>query len=140
MVHNHHYERHNLFQQDTGAEVTATTSDSNHLLRKPQLNAADKILCGPSRHPLGVLGKFECDLVSKTKVTRQEVFVVKGLKHNLLGLPAITALNLASRVDCTMSTNTTHGKFQRSSGDWETLEKNTTSSSSQMQNLMRSAH
>ena len=49
------------FKLDTGAEVTEITIDSYHLLGKPQLNAADKILCGPSRHPLGVLGKFECE-------------------------------------------------------------------------------
>ena len=50
------------FKLDTSAEVTAITGDAYHLLGKPQLNAADKILCGPSKHPLGVMGKFECDL------------------------------------------------------------------------------
>ena len=29
----------------------------------------------------------------------QTVYVVKGLSSNLLGLPAITALNLAARVE-----------------------------------------
>ena len=95
------------FKLDTGAEVTAITSDAYQLLEKPQLNAADKILCGPSRHPLGVVGKFKCNLATKGKVTRQEIFVVKGLKHNLLGLPAITALNLAAQIDCTLSTTNT---------------------------------
>ena len=36
----------------------------------------------------------------------QQVFVVTGLKTNLLGLPAITALNIAARVDSTTSTPT----------------------------------
>ena len=83
------------FKLDTSAEVTAITNAAYQLLEKPQLNAA-KILCGPSRHPLRVVGKFKCNLAAKGKVTRQEIFVVKGLNHNLLGLPAITALNLAA--------------------------------------------
>ena len=95
------------FKLDTGAEMTAITSDAYLLLGKPQLNAADRLLCGPSRHPLSVLGKFECDLAIKGKVTKQDIFVVKELKHNLLGLPAITALKLAVRVDCTQSMDAT---------------------------------
>ena len=60
----------------------------------------------------GVLEKFECDLASNTKVTKQEVLVVKGLNHNILGLPAITALNLAARVNCTASTNSMATEFK----------------------------
>ena len=87
--------------------MTAITSDAYQLLEKPLLNATGKILCGPSRHPLGVVGKFKCNLATNGKVTRQEIFVVKGLKHNLLGLPAITALKLAAQIDCTLSTTNT---------------------------------
>ena len=36
---------------------------------------------------------------------QQQVFVVKELKTNLLGLPAITALNLAARLDSTTSSD-----------------------------------
>ena len=64
-----------------------------------------KALYGPSRHPLGVLGKFKCELTYGGKVTQQEVFMVEGLKNNLMGLPAITALNLAARLDSTASTD-----------------------------------
>lgn len=45
----------------------------------------------PSRHTLGVLGKFKCRLTHGGIVSQQEVFVVKGLKNNLMGLPAITS-------------------------------------------------
>ena len=41
-----------------------------------------------------MLGKFECSL-SHTVI--QTIFVINDLKTNLLGLPAITALNLATR-------------------------------------------
>lgn len=42
----------------------------------------------------------------KSKSTVQHVSVVTGLKTNLLGLPAITALKLATRVDSATSTLT----------------------------------
>ena len=37
--------------------------------------------------------------------TGQTIYVMEGLKNNLLGLPAITALNLAVRVDATTTDN-----------------------------------
>lgn len=51
-----------------------------------------KVLNGPGRHPLTVVGQFTETLI---------VFVVRGLTTNLLGLPAITALSLAAGVDAT---------------------------------------
>ena len=42
----------------------------------------------------------------------QNIYVVEGLKINLLGLPAITALNLAVRVDATESTTPTSTKTE----------------------------
>ena len=38
--------------------------------------------------------------------SKQQVFVVNGLRSNLLGLPAITALNLARRLDKIMTETT----------------------------------
>ena len=88
-----------LFKLDTGAEVTAVSEETYEKLGKPTLNAPGKMLYGPSRHPLRVLGQFHCDLSHKRKSTTQPVFVVEGLKSNLLGLPAIVALSLAARLD-----------------------------------------
>ena len=76
--------------------------ESWRLLRKPLLQTPDKLLFGPARHPLQVLGQYKGTLSFKGRSSTQQVFVVKGLKHNL-GLPAITALNLAARVDNTAS-------------------------------------
>ena len=42
----------------------------------------------------------------KGKQSQQPVYVVSGLKTNLLGLPAITALNLAARIDTTAQDET----------------------------------
>ena len=92
-----------LFKLDTGTEVTAISVDTYQHIGKPQLHTPDKILYGPSRQPLQVLGQFLGSLAYKAKQSQQQVFVVKGLQTNLLGLPAITALNLAARVNTTLS-------------------------------------
>ena len=46
-----------------------------------------------------VAGEFRQELRSGNKSTSQQVFVVKGLMSNLLGLPAITSLGQIARVD-----------------------------------------
>ena len=58
-----------------------------------------KILFGPSRKALKVIGQFQGHFVYKTWTASQSVYVVDGLKTNLLGLPTITALNLAARIN-----------------------------------------
>ena len=126
------------FKLDTGAEVTAVTQET----------VSDEALYGPSRHPLGVLEKFKGDLTYGGKITQQEVFVVEGLKNNLMGLPAITALKLAARLDYTATMDHTQSLaisfkmkyFPRSLRDWATLEKLTILSSNQMQSHMPYAH
>ena len=49
--------------------------------------------------PLTILGQFTANLTFKHITCKQTVFVVKDLKNNLLGLPAITSLNLISRMN-----------------------------------------
>ena len=58
-----------------------------------------KTLYGPSRQPLYCIRHFPGKFCCKGKTSTQSVFVVRGLKTNLLGLPAITALKLAARVE-----------------------------------------
>ena len=87
------------FKLDTGAEVTAVTEELHTLLGKPALQRASKVLYGPGQQPLKVLGQFEESISYRNSSSRQVLFVVRGLSKNLMGLPAITALNLATRVD-----------------------------------------
>ena len=87
------------FKLDTGAEVTAISEETFQLLNNCTLGHPEKNLYGPSRQPLEGLGKFEGKLAYDNKLTIQPVYVVNKLKMNLLGLPAITSLNLATRVD-----------------------------------------
>ena len=87
------------FKLDTGAEVTAISSDTHLRLGSPTMNTPDKVLFGPSREPLKVLGHFLATMTHKGKTAEQQVFVMEGLKTNLLGLPAIQALHLAAQID-----------------------------------------
>ena len=63
------------------------------------LSDSQKVLYGPSQTPLKIVGQFQGKLECKGKESIQSVYVVAHLKQNLLGLPAIKALNLAVRVE-----------------------------------------
>ena len=66
---------------------------SNAELKKPSI-----VLYGPARTPLRVLGQFTGMFKYNETCCKLRVYVVKDLRTNLLGLPAITALNLVARV------------------------------------------
>ena len=91
------------FKMDTGAEVTAISKQTYEALKKPKLAEANRILYGPSRTQHNVIGAFDATLSSSKKAVEQTIFVVDGLKTNLLGLPAIKALKLVVRMDTTES-------------------------------------
>jgi len=65
------------------------------------------MLYGQSKEPLKVLGSSERKFTHRDIVARHEVYihvyVMEGLKTNLLGLPAITALHLAAQMDTLQS-------------------------------------
>ena len=86
------------FKMDTGAAVTAITEETYHVLEQPKLVSAQKNLCGPAQQRLEVLGLFEENLTSQQKSALTEIYMVRGLKTNLLGLPAITALHLLEKL------------------------------------------
>ncbi len=65
-----------------------------------------KLLYGPGRNALDIVGELTVTLSYKQTSSPQQIFVVRGLKRNLLGLPAITALNLAARLDSTIDYKT----------------------------------
>ena len=59
---------------------------------------------GPAQQPLNVKGELKAKMSYRDKPSQETVFVVQGLQRNLLGLPAIMALQLVSRVDAIVST------------------------------------
>ena len=87
------------FKLDTGAEVTAITENAYKTLPNVTLQPTTKALHGPARQSLHVLGQITTPITHGKLSTVQTIFVVRGLKNNLLGLPAITALRLLSRVE-----------------------------------------
>lgn len=87
------------FKLDTGAEVTAVSGEAIKQLGQVSLQKPKKILCGPDRKPLKVLGCVSLTLTHKGKTSRQVVYVIHKLKNNLLGLPDIQALHLLSKVE-----------------------------------------
>ena len=76
------------FKLDTGAELTAISEATYHKLDKIPLQKSSRSLQGPAGQSLTILGQFT-RRVSYTKRSSNEViFLVHGLKNNLLGLPA----------------------------------------------------
>ena len=92
------------FKIDTGAEVSvipeAFSQPFSSILKPSMRN-----LKGPSKQlELQVCGQFTCSMCLDKETTKQEVYVVKGLDLALVGLPAIEALSLITKVH-TISTN-----------------------------------
>ena len=88
------------FKVDTRAAVTAITEATYDALKRPKLSPTSKILCGPVQQSLTVLGQFRECIAYQDRSASLELFVIKGLNNNLLGLQAVTALHLMERL-CT---------------------------------------
>ena len=87
------------FKLDTGAQVSAISEETYRGLNGVHLKKSSKVLYGPARHALDVVGQFTATLHYRQRPTKQRVFVVRDLQANLLRLPAIIALQLLCRVD-----------------------------------------
>ena len=77
------------YKLDTGAEVSAISDTTFRSFKVDRLIKPSKSLYGPACSALEVIGQFEGRLSHGRKSTTQTIFVVKGLRNNLLGLPAI---------------------------------------------------
>ena len=93
-----------MFKLDTGVEVTAISEEAYEMLQQTTLQNCSRILYGPTFKALQVLGQFIGMLSTSQRSSEETVFVVCGLKTNLLGLPAITSLDLIRRIGSTDST------------------------------------
>ena len=84
---------------DTGAEVMAISSDTLQKLTSKRIKPSQRSLVGPSHQPLKQKGQFQAhlELLSGDKVASQTVYVVENLRNNLLGLPAILALEMVTQ-------------------------------------------
>eukprot|EP00731_Ephydatia_muelleri_P009037 Em0004g1375a len=91
------------FKIDTGADVTVILESVFKRIRNANLMHSDRILCGPAKNALHVIGQFNATLKHRGGVTSEEMYVVRGLQTPLIGLPAIKALGLVVRVCATES-------------------------------------
>ena len=89
------------FKVDSGAEVTAMLETTFYSLKKsaPQLKKSNQTLRVPNRSTLDVLGETTFKLTYKGKLSYERVFVIHNLQHNLLGLPAIKALEIITGIN-----------------------------------------
>ena len=93
------------FKLDTGAEVTAISERTYRTLVNPNsLQMTSLALFGPGRTPLNIVGQFSCNLTYHSRTSQHTVYVIKSLQNNLLGFPAIVALEMAVRVDAIQPT------------------------------------
>lgn len=100
-----------LFKLDTEAEVTAITEKAYQALGSPKTTQPVKKLCGPTSKSLKVIGRLTVSMTYKDHSCEQDIFVVNHLHHNLLGLPAIKALHLLTRVEPITTMNIIQQEF-----------------------------
>ena len=86
--------------------MTAISETTYHKLDKILLQKSSRSLQGPAGQLLTVLGQFMRRVSYAKRSSNEVIFVVCGLKNNLLGLPAIHNLHLVKKVDSTISTTT----------------------------------
>ena len=87
------------FKLDTGSEVTVASCNTFKTLGHQELETPSKILYGPSKQLLDVMGQFAAKITYKNAHSQGKKFVVRGLNLNLLELPALRALQLVARTD-----------------------------------------
>ncbi|CAM1322183.1 Uncharacterised protein r2_g3063 [Pycnogonum litorale] len=98
---------------DTGADVSAIP-DRYLIKNSPLLKKTEKILLGPGKTPIKVLGTVTATLQTKVTTTKQNLYVVEDLTEALLGKEAIEALNLIKRVNnITATSKGIHERFPR---------------------------
>lgn len=95
------------FKLDTGAEVTAISESTYQKLSKIPLQKPSRSLQGPAGQSLTVLGQFTRRISHAKRSSNEVIFVVRGLKNNLLGFPAIKNLCLINKIDSTTTTTAT---------------------------------
>ncbi|XP_064486023.1 uncharacterized protein K02A2.6-like [Ornithodoros turicata] len=88
------------FRIDTGADESVLSEALfNRHFSELTLRQPLRVLCGPDGTPLNVVGMVTLQLACKGNHSDQNIFIVRGLKKNLLGSPAIEDLRLLAQID-----------------------------------------
>ena len=99
------------FEIDTGAEVSVISRKTHEEIGSPSLQTPQRILRGPCNRPLPVKGQFTGKLRQGDREAEQEMFVVGNLRRQLVGRPAIEALNLVKHVRAVQDPNNPIDQF-----------------------------
>ena len=88
------------FKVDTGADVTVIPERSYSASRDGELKHSKLPVVGPTGEKFIVRGKFTGTLCNPSdgRSSPQEIYVIKDLRHALLGRPAIEALRIVAKV------------------------------------------
>ena len=85
-----------MFKVDTGAEVTVIPEDLMQALNIKELQPPSKSLHGLDNKLLSVRGEFQAQVAHNDNECIQPL---SHIKHNVLGLPAIQALQLEKTIE-----------------------------------------
>ena len=78
--------------------MTAVGEDTYKSLDPGPLKKPSKVLYGPTQQRLNAIGQFTAKITVGSRMCKQTIFVVRGLCRNLMGLPAITSLDVARQI------------------------------------------
>ena len=87
------------FKIDTEADVTGIPETIFMQIKNTTLQPSCRALKGPCQNSLKVIGQFQGTITYQTKTIQQDIYVLKDLHQALIGLPAIEALDLVTRVN-----------------------------------------
>lgn len=82
------------FLIDTGADITCISEKCVTKALKNKIIPSDKIIYGPDGRKLHVKGYMNVTISRESKNIKAKVYILQGLKNNLLGKPEISNLNL----------------------------------------------
>ena len=91
------------FKLDTGAEVAAVSEATFKSLTEVVLKQPDRKLFSPTHQALEVVGEFRGKLSVEDNMYQGDIYVIRGLRNNLLGLSAIINLQLIRRLCSTVT-------------------------------------
>ncbi|XP_064469482.1 uncharacterized protein LOC135384188 [Ornithodoros turicata] len=83
---------------DTSGDVTAIPASALPPNVLSSVIRPTKVLYGPGRSKIDTLGQLKADITCNGRATRQDVFVIRNLRHALLGRPAIQSLNMLPQI------------------------------------------
>lgn len=92
--------RNNIeFLIDTGADISCCSIDVVPPKFQTKLNPVDKLIYGPDGGKLTAFGYLNVKLERKNKIIYSKIYVLRDLKHNLLGKPETSAFDLMKKIN-----------------------------------------